>query len=274
MRHRVAAILAVVAATGSLASPASAGSNNDHYVELLSGTIPAIVAGDTVWVSLTWQAHGADLEQFRVVATSNDPIPTSYPANTVDHSSLWADDELTEGEIDFTALKLAVPYGIDGPASWTIDVSYRPDGKNGPTRVEAPAANKVAGASGKVTFQIAIDQFTGQDVSLVQATVQQVPADGGAWVDVAFSGHAPFVSDFAVTLSDSAGFGVEYPQGTFTSLVHDARLDDAETDVARLYLDATGVEPGMHDLGVLATWDRGGVAGQLSGVLSVEVVAP
>ena len=64
-------------------------------------------------------------------------------------------------------------------------------------------------------------------------------ASEGGWVDVGFSGLAPSLTDFQLTVTDPAGLTIEYPLETHTSLHANSTLEDGETDVARFYVAPT-----------------------------------
>jgi hypothetical protein len=65
---------------------------------------------------------------------------------------------------------------------------------------------------------------------------------------------------------------ITYPgDGDATSLSNDAVLEDGETDVARLYLDATETPPGSYLLDVRVSYSRGAAAGTFEGTVTVVV---
>lgn len=237
-------------------------------VILVSDKVPAVTAGDTVWISLTWRADGLDATDFRVVATKTKGVDVSYPANTGSYTSLWADDTLSDGELDFTALRLDVPYDAKRAVRIQLEVSYK---VNGQDRADVYVGKR---RTKRVTLRIPVQAYTGADVAQVNLDPQTVVAGSGAWIDIAYTGYAPRVDGFQVVVTDAAGLALEYPQGNYTSLVHDAVLEDGETDVARVYVDASGATPGDYTLSVEASWSKAGTPGSLAGTVAVTVVAP
>ncbi len=239
-------------------------------VVLLTERVPAVTAGDTVWIALTWAAQGVEATDFRVVATKVKGADVAYPANTGDHTSLMADDTLSDGELDFTSLQISVPYGAKKKVELELEVTYQVDGRTShEVRVGKKGEKKK-----KVKLKIPVETYRGDDVGQVTLDPQTLVAGSGGWIDVAYTGYAPRVDDFRVVVTDASGLPLEYPQGSYTSLVHDAVLEDGETDVARVYVDTSGATPGDYQLTVEATWAKAGSAGSLTGTVPVTVVAP
>lgn len=236
-------------------------------VVLLTDRLPAVTAGDTVWVALTWEARGVEATGFRVVATKAKGVEVAYPTNTGDHTSLMADDVLSDGELDFTSLRLTVPYGSKKKVEVELEVTYQVDGR---TSHEVLVGKKLKRKK-KVKLEIPVETFTGADVAQVGTDPQTVAAGSGGWVDVVYTGYAPRVEDIRVVVTDAVGLPIEYPQQGYTSLVHDAVLEDGETDVARVYVDTSGAAPGTYQLAVEATWTKAGETGRLTGVVPVTV---
>ena len=235
---------------------------SEPTLELLTPGVPAIVKGDTVWVTALWTATGGDLEGLSVTATGAD---VSYPTNTGDHTSLMQDASLSEGEIDYTAFKIAIP--DDGKDTFlTLKAEWTWNGKK---------YNKIL-ADGQVTGQAKLDiptiEFTGDDVAYVDSGPVSVPAGGSGWMDLTFAGNAPWVENFNVTIDGPDGIGVEYPQTTHTSLVHDNSLEDGETDLARVYVDFSSLPPGDYEITVVARWDRGKEGRSLTDTMTLRVV--
>ena len=237
---------------------------------LLTDQVPAVTAGDTVWIALTWAAQGVEATGFRVVATKAKGVDVAYPANTVDHTSLMADDTLSDGEMDFTSLQLTVPYGTKKKVEIELEVTYQVDGQ---TSHEVLVGSKREKKK-KVKLKVPVETYTGTDVGQVSLDPQTIVAGSGGWIDIAYTGYAPRVDDFQVVVTDASGLPLEYPQGAYTSLVHDAVLEDGETDVARVYVDTSGAAPGDYQFAVEATWTKAGSPGSLTGTVPVTIVAP
>ena len=236
--------------------------DEEPTLELLTPGVPAILKGDTVWITALWTATGGSLENLSVTATGAD---VSYPANTAEYTSLMQDASLSEGEIDFTAIKIAIPN--DGKDTFlTLKADWTWNGKK---------YNKIL-ADGKVTGEAKLDvptvEFTGDDVSHVDPGPVSVSQGGSGWIDITFAGNAPSVEDFQVTIDGPDSIGVEYPQTTHTSLVHDNNLEDGETDVARVYVDFSPLAPGDYQITVTARWDKGKEGGSLTGTMTLRVV--
>lgn len=259
----VTALLVAIPAGVATAAPKS----GEVTVELITNKVSSITLGDTVWVSFLWTATGGEVSDFRVTATNEGHLTVSYPENTGSYTSLMADAELSDGEIDFTSIRLAVPYDSKNPR-FRLKLSYLSEGKTHDRFVfEGKSTNQAM-------FSVPTVPFTGTDVSAVDYGEQVLPAESGGWIEVGYTGHAPVVNDFKVTVTDSAGIPVEYPQATYASLVHDSDLQVGETDVARVHLDTSGTPPGTYKVGVTATWSRGGAAGKLDSAITILIQAP
>ncbi len=285
MRGLGAWILALLLVLGA-ATPALASQEGNHRsdgrqegnhrsdgkvgVVLVSDKVPAVTAGDTVWIALTWRAEGVEARNFRVVAARARGVDVSYPANTGTYSSLMGDDTLSDGEMDFTSLRLSVPYDAPRRAEIELEVTYEVDGRT----VRGVMVGKSRRPRDEVKLKIRVQRYSGADVAQVDLDPQAVVAGAGGWVDIAYTGYAPRVDDFRVVVTDAAGLALEYPQGSYTSLVHDAVLEDGETDVARVYVDTSGVAPGDYVLTVEATWSKAGSPGSLVGSVPVTVTTP
>lgn len=251
----IATLLVIASAAPALAAPKAA------KVDVETKQTAAVVAGDTAWIAINWTARDGDAENFRVtVAKIDGGVGYSYPTNTGSYTSLWADDLLSENEIDFTAIKLDVPYDARRHLNLQLDVSYVTDGKQQVKKVE---------------ILVPIVEYTGADLEQVTADLGTIEAGSSAWVDVQYAGFAPTLDGFSVTVTDTAGLAIVYPaNGSSTSLVHDATLDDHETDLVRFRIDPTEADAGTHTLQVTAQYSKGGTAATLSGTVQLTVVAP
>ena len=97
-------------------------------------------------------------------------------------------------------------------------------------------------------------------------------ADAATWVDIWYSGLAPRVEEFSLAIGDQSALDLTYPgDGSTTSLHNDALLEDGESDVARVLVDADGAEPGSHQLDLTVTYRVGGELRTLPGTLDVQV---
>ena len=73
----------------------------------------AVLEGDTAWVALSWEGRGPDITDFQISAVAKTTgASVGYPANTDPFSSLSDNSTLTDGEVDFTALRVEMPYEV------------------------------------------------------------------------------------------------------------------------------------------------------------------
>jgi hypothetical protein len=261
MRTRIILLMAVLLVVGT-ALPATAAPKPDidKDVELTNYKTAAIVAGDSAWIALNWRGGGGDAENFQLVVKKPDPgVEIRYPDNTGTYTSLWADDLLTDGEYDFTAVHVTVPYAAGKDIKLLFTLTYEHNGKP-----------KTRSFNVRVPV---IEYSGGEDLQQVTASLGEVAVGGSAWVGVSYAGLAPRLDDFQLTVTDAGGLPMVYPGNrSSTSLHHDARLEDGETDVARFRIDAYDVDPGTYTIAVVATYRKDAVTADLVGSVSLEVV--
>lgn len=226
-------------------------------VELKTKRTAAIVEGDTAWVAFSWKARGADATDFRIVAeTDNDGVTIAYPTNTGSYSSLMDNNTLSSGEIDFTSLRISVPYGskkvkLKVTATWV---------QNGEDQKK----------DYKITVPVA--RFRGDDIAQATKDSGSVSVSDPAWLEVEWTGLAPLLDDVEITVNGPRGAIITYPADrTFTSLYYNNSLNDGETDVARFLVDATALAPGSYSLKVEVSYTKAGRANSTTGEFSFEV---
>lgn len=247
-------IITIAAFSALLAAAAPAGAAKKGEVVLLSDSPAAVVVGDTVWLAFTWQAVG-DLEDFRVVARGTGGAVVAYPANTVDHSGPYQSTDLMDGEIDYTAVQIHVP-GTGSGAKHSV------------LHLDASWVDGRSRRSVNQTVKIPLAVYDGRATAQLTDVVE-VPAGEGAWVEVAYTGLAPLVDGFSVVVAADPALPITYPgYREATSLHHDDRLDDGETDVVRFFIDAATASPGDYNVGLAARY----AGGLLEGDLTITVV--
>jgi hypothetical protein len=252
-----ASVVAVVAALLLIAGapPALAAPGGPAKVDTLTVQTGTVLAGDSAWVEIVWEATGGDAEDFQVTVKNPDPgWEIRYPENTGSYTSTWGDSTLSDGEIDFTAIHVTVPYGAGKDAKLHLDASYSTDGKT---------------HSQSFQVKVPVADYTGDDLTQAggDATI-----DGSGWVQVPFLGNAPRLDDFQMTASPSAGMTVSYPSdGASTSLAHDARLEGGESDYAAFFLDVSGTTPGTYTVPLRVTYSKDSTRGTWAGTVSITV---
>ena len=255
----VAVLLVVVTAVPAAAAPKP---DVDQAVELTNYETAAIVAGDSAWIALNWHGGGGDVENFQLVVKKPEAgVEVRYPDNTGSYTSLWADDTLSDGEYDFTAVHVTIPYAAQKDIKLQFALSYERDGKQ---------------KTGVFNVRVPVVQYTGgEDLQQVTASLGQVTLGETAWMGVSYAGLAPRLDDFQLTVTDTGGLPVVYPgDRSSTSLHHDARLEDGETDIARFRIDAYDVNAGTYTMAISATYRKDAVTAELIGTVTLEVVIP
>ena len=263
MRSRIilAVVLALIVGT-ALPAAAAPKPKVDKEVALTNYETAAIVAGDSAWIALNWHGGGGDAENFRLTVKKPDAgVEIRYPANTGTYSSLWADDTLSDDEYDFTAIHVTVPYAAGSDIKLQFSLSYERDGKQ---------------KSGVFNVRVPVVQYTGgEDLQQVTASLGEVVLGDSAWVGVSYAGLAPRLDDFQLTVTDAGGLPIVYPaDGSSTSLHHNARLEDGETDIARFRVDAYDIPAGTYTIAVAATYRKDTTSAELTGSVTLNVVNP
>jgi hypothetical protein len=232
---------------------------DEGKVELKTKKTAAVVEGDTAWVAFSWKAKGADATEFKIVAeTDAEGVTIAYPTNTDTYSSLMDNDTLSAGEIDFTSLRVSVPYGskkvkLKVTATWV---------QNGESQEE----------DYKITVPVA--KFRGDDIAQATKDSGVVSATSPAWLEVEWTGLAPILEDVEITVNGPAGATITYPADrAFTSLYYNNSLEDGETDVARFLVDASTLTPGTYSLSVEVSYTKGGRTNSAVGDFAFEVTS-
>jgi hypothetical protein len=255
MKHRIITAALATMMVMATASPAIA---KGPEADLKTKKTATIVAGDTSWVAVNWQAKGGDITNFKVVAEAPNGVEVTYPENTPGFTGLMNGHVLLEKEMDFTALQLSVPYSQTKKFRVKLLVSYDVDG----TTVENDF---------DVTVPVA-EYKADQDVAQVTDSLGSILSGESAWMEVDFTGLAPMVERFDVVVSDPDGLTVAYPSAKpSSSLYFNSVLEDKETDFAAILVDTTGAAPGSYTLGLKVSYTMAGTAKTLEGKVALDV---
>jgi hypothetical protein len=238
-----------------LASPAAA---KVPEAKLKTKKTATVVAGDSAWLAINWQGQSGEITNFRVTADAPAGIEVTYPENTPGFTGLMNGHALSEKEIDFSALKVSVPYEQTEKFEITLTATYQSDGETVENEYE-------------VTVPVAV-YAADQDLIQVTETAGSIAAGESGWVEVDYSGLAPMVERFEMTVSDPDGLTVSYPlDGSSTSLYFNDILEDHETDYAAVLVDTTGAAPGTYTLSLRVTYVMAGHTKTLEGILTLTV---
>lgn len=218
----------------------------------------AVVAGDTSWVALNWLGDG-DARNFQVRvenAIGANRATWEYPTNSGNFTSLSKDAELLDGELDYTAIRLTVPYAQDRSFQLNLRVTWE-DGRGGRSE------------TARVT--VPVTSFSGEDFQQITNEAQVASAED-TWVEVRYTGGAPVLDDVSLTVADTGGLDIVYPgDDDATSLHHDGTLLAGETDVARFLVLGTGADPGSRQLALEVSYRKGDAVETRSTALAVQV---
>jgi hypothetical protein len=202
---------------------------------------PTMKPGQTAWVSMIWTAPTSnDLTDFKVTATPPAGYAVSYPADKA-FTSLYGSSTLVKKTSDFTAFKLSVPYSATGTVSIPVTVSY---------------LNKGTLESQATTLSVPLVAYAGVNLTQVTTSVT-VPKATPTWTQLSFTGGAPMLSKFKVTVTGPAGLVVIYPGDAKSAGLNSGdSLQGGATDFTAVKLDATALAKGTYDLTVTETFER------------------
>lgn len=229
-------------------------------LRLLTRETATLTAGSASWVALNWTSPGG-VGDLRVTAMplgrARRAVEVTYPANTRSHTSPMSDAHLEPSEIDFTALRLHVPYELNRDFRVLLTARWEENGRE---------------RSRKFIVQVPVVRHSGADLEQVTAQLEPMSPGTSGWVEVAYAGFAPRLQDVRVVVTDPAGSEITYPgYGESTSLHHDATLVSGETDVVRFRVDTGGLEPGVHELELEVRYSKNGETRRLPGAVRLPV---
>ena len=255
MKHRIFTVAITTLLLIGTASPAMA---DEAEVKLKTKSTATVVAGDSAWLAINWQGQGGELTNFNVVAEAPRDVEVGYPENTPGFTGLMNGHVLSEKEMDFTALKVSVPYSRTKSFDLKLLVSYTSEGNE----VEEDF---------DVTVPVTAYRAE-QEVAQVTESLGSIAGGQSTWVEVDFTGLAPMVEEFDVVVSDQAGLTVSYPATkSSTSLFFNDVLEDNETDFAAFLVDTTGAVPGTYSLGLTVSYTMAGSTKTMEGTVTVDV---
>lgn len=206
----------------------------DAHVTLITQETGPVQPGFDSWVSLQWMDDVTDATEFQVRATGGEGVQVGYPENTFDHSSLYWNDTLVPGEVDYTALNIRVDPSVTGPILLDVTLSY-------------------VSASGPVTVESVVEVPVQGDVvdgglSYEDGSLGAIAEGEAEWVGQTLAADAD-VSGVEIKVVDDAGFDVSYPfDAEMAQPSEGPNLEAGDKDVARVQFDADGMEAGTYDV--------------------------
>lgn len=238
----------------------------DGGLTLVVPDFAAMLPGQDGWVSALWTAT-KDVCDVKVTG-SGPGLRIGYPANTDTYSSFYINSALATGNTDYTAFNVAVPDTATASVTVTLNVSYlqMPPGlikKSDDLKTKKFGCKGPKGAQ-TVTITLPVRKPTGAAVLQKTAAVT-VPRATPTWVKVAFEGTRSGVSSFRAVLDPPEGLGVIYPgEKASAGLNESPTLGVGRSDYVSFRLDASGMEPGIYQVPLKATYTGGSFAGELS----------
>lgn len=250
-RHTAAFTTLLLAAAMTLAaSPASAAAGDD--IEVLTPQTATVLPGQTAWLTINLRGT-VETRDVQVTAKGNRGVTAAYPSGRA-YTSMWDDDGLDPGEIDYIAFQVTVPEDTTRDVRLTLKFTY----------VTADGTAKAK--ERPITLPVTVP--TGADFDQVNDTAGPVAAGSAVWVEVDFRG-ARTTTGFQVNVTPAPGMLLEYPSGrTSTSLYHDTTLEPGETDYVAFRLDTAGMAPGTYELPLTIRYAGGQTSGVVTLILS------
>jgi len=204
-------------------------------------------------------SHQLEGEESRCIRLSHYRVD-QHCRDTDPYSSLWDNDTLSDGEIDFTSLQVSVPYGSKDvklivAATWTSDGEKQ---------------------SKEYKVKVPVAKFSGDDIAQVTTSAGSVSAGSPDWLGVEWTGIAPVLENVRMTVNGPVGAIISYPEidkqpGTYTSLHYNDTLVAGETDIARFKVDASGMAPGTYAIDLELSYTKGTEAKAVKGQISFKV---
>jgi hypothetical protein len=259
IKRAFALFLASITVIVLLSAPAAAAPKKGD-ISLLTNAPGALTLGSAAWLPLVWESTKEDVQNFTVVVDSVDTgISVGYPSEGSE-TGLWQDHILSKYEVDFTAIYIDVPADFSGKEI-TLNLTARFGKKEKPNKNQS------------FSLVVPIAQHSGDDVVQVTLDLGAVEAGDAVWADIQFKGLAPVVTGFKVEILDGDGVPYVLPQGSFTSLDGNAQLDKGESDVVRLYVDATSLGAGSHEIQISTSWMFGSEPRSMDSSVTLQVAA-
>lgn len=232
--RRMLSTTAAVAMLSTIAvvSPAAADDDDDHVLRMTNSDEMSMVRGSNGWINIGLTSR-AELQNVRIIVRESDRgTEVTYPGYG-NSAGLSQGSVLPSGGMDVARFRLSTTSQSDDEIELDIIAEWEQDGRF--RRAEI----------GEI--EVELRNYRGADYEFLNrpATVSSTGDGAGNWVEMDFLGIAPINSDFEVRVKKGLD-EVYYPQGTYTSLHHDDRLDSGETDVARIWIDPATVAPGTY----------------------------
>jgi hypothetical protein len=228
-------------------------------VGLVIPILAPMLPGQSGWVSALW---GTLTDVCNVRATASGAgLTVSYPSNTGTYSSLYKQDSLAAGHLDYTAFKLTVDPGIDNVLSLKINMSY--------VERSATSGANCEGTKREVAVNASLPVVASSAAVVQKTTSVTVSQNTPIWTQLTFAGKKTGLDNFQVQLTPPAGLAVSYPGSKTTAGLNDAAtLAVGDDDFVAVKVDATGAKPGSYKVPVRATYTGGSYDGSLTVVVN------
>ncbi|MBW8826017.1 MAG: hypothetical protein JF603_06685 [Acidobacteria bacterium] len=240
-RRLVGLLAGLVPVAAVLAMAPAASAAPKAKVDLVTSTVPAMHSGETAWVSTVWSTS-ATITDFTATMSATDGATVAYPAGRA-FTSLYGSSSLAGDTQDFAAFKITVPYSASGSVTVSVSATWVDGSKGKPDSLTS-------------TVIIPLSRYAGP--SLTQVTTQvSVPRATPTWVQLRFTGSAPMLDGFRVSVTGPTGLAVVYPgDGSSSGLNGTTGLQGGVTDYAGIRLDAGKLTPGSYALRLTETFSR------------------
>lgn len=227
------------------AAAANAGPDKSNVRAVTQMTAP-LAPGESAWVAVVWAADET-VTNWSTTVTAPAGVTVSYPATRGGtDTSLYGAATLVGQTVDFTAFRLAVPYGQRTTFTVTVTSTYKPCGDNGQCKNQGQGNDdRTATTTATVTVPVvpAVGPPFTQDTTRIA-----IAAGSSDFQRIAFTGGQTDLAAFTVQVGAlPAGLQIAYPgDRTASTLNGGSTLVGSSTDHVGIRFVATSLPVGTY----------------------------
>lgn len=226
-------------------APASAAVDKSGVRAVTSETAP-LAPGESAWLAVVWTADQT-VTDWSTTVSAPAGVAVTYPTTRGGQdTSLYGSATLVGTTSDFTAFKLAVPYGQIDSFPVTVTSTYTLCGDSGQCKNQGLGNDDRTGMT-TVTVRVPVQPAVGAPFTQ-ETTSIGIASDSSTFQQVAFTGGQTDLAAFTVQVGGlPAGLEVAYPgDGSGSTPNGGSSLRGRNTDHVGLRFVATGLPPGTY----------------------------
>ena len=272
-RSRAAAVLLLspLLAWSALLPGATAHADVDKSnVRAVTTTTAALAPGQSAWVSVVWTSDQT-VTDWSTTVTAPAGVTVSYPTTRGGaDTSLYGSATLVGTTRDFTAFRLAVPYGQVASFPVTVTSTYALCGDNGQCKNQGLGNDGRTGTT-VATVTVPVQAATGAPFTQDTTSIT-VAAGTSDFQQVQFTGGQTDLADFRVQVGAlPTGLTVGYPgDRSASALAGGSSLRGGSTDHVGIRFVTTGLAPGRYAVPLTISY-RAAAAVVTTGTVSLVV---